>query len=210
MYRRLAGLRGRGLAALLMIVTLVLGACATPPDLEGPALSSAGEPSYLIGPGDSLQVFVWGNTDLTATVPVRPDGKITTPLVEDVQASGKTPTELARDIEQRLSRYVKNPVVTVTVTSFVGSASEQIRVIGQATQPQSIPYRENMSLLDVMITVGGLTEFAAGNRASIVRRVGTEQRSFRVRLNDLINDGDIAANVPMRPGDILIIPESWF
>jgi polysaccharide export outer membrane protein len=172
----------------------------------------AAEPAYIVGPGDTLNVFVWGNPELSTgtPVPVRPDGKITTPLVEDVQASGKTPTQLAREIEQRLSRYVKNPVVTVTVTGFVGSANEQIRVIGQAAEPQSIPYRERMTVLDVMIAVGGLTEFAAGNRAKIIRRVGSGQKSFEVRLDDLINDGDISANVDMYPGDILIIPESWF
>jgi polysaccharide export outer membrane protein len=201
---------------ILVWVPLCLAAavagCATGsgPASETPTI--AAEPAYIIGPGDTLNVFVWGNPELsTATpVPVRPDGKITTPLVEDVQASGKTPTQLAREIEQRLSRYVKNPVVTVTVTGFVGSANEQIRVIGQAAEPQSIPYRERMTVLDVMIAVGGLTEFAAGNRATIVRRVGPEQKSFRVRLDDLINDGDISANVDMYPGDILIIPESWF
>jgi polysaccharide export outer membrane protein len=154
---------------------------------------------------------VWGNPDLSVNeVPVRPDGHITTPLVEDVRASGKTPTQLARAIEQQLSRYVKNPEVTVTVSKFVGSDKEQIRVIGQAAEPQTIPYRENITVLDVMIEVGGLTEFASGNRATIIRVVDGEQKSYRVRLDDLINDGDITANVRMYPGDILIIPESWF
>ncbi len=165
---------------------------------------------YVIGPGDSLQVFVWGNPDLSSTVPVRPDGKITTPLVEDVLASGKTPSRLAREMERRLSRYVKHPVVTVTVTEFVGRASEQVRVVGQAVAPRMIPYNENLTLLDVMIAAGGLTEFAAGNRASIVREAGGRKSQFNVRLDDLIKNGDISANVEMQPGDILIIPEAWF
>jgi polysaccharide export outer membrane protein len=201
---------GMLMGLVLSLVAAVVG-CSTGSDKVSDAPTISAEPAYIIGPGDTLNVFVWGNEDLsTSAVPVRPDGKITTPLVEDVQASGKTPTQLAREIEHRLSRYVKNPVVTVTVTGFVGSANEQIRVIGQAAAPQSIPYRERMTLLDVMIAVGGLTEFASGNRATIVRSIGSEQRSFKVRLDDLINDGDISANVDMYPGDILIIPESWF
>lgn len=143
------------------------------------------------------------------TVPVRPDGKITTPLVEDLPASGKTPTQLARDVEKALSKYIQEPVVTVIVNGFVGPYSEQIRVIGQATKPQALPYRENMTLLDVLIMVGGITEFADGNKASILRIAGGNQQ-FNVRLNDLVKDGDISANVRMRPGDVLIIPESWF
>lgn len=193
------------------LLVLFLGACATGPGAplsEAPVLPA--ESNYTIGPGDELNVFVWGNQDLTVTVPVRPDGRITTPLVEDVQASGKTPTELARDIEQKLAHYVQNPIVTVTVTNFVGTSTEQIRVIGQAVQPRSIPYRVGMSVLDVIIEVGGLTEFAAGNRATIVRGPTGQQQSFRVRLADLVNQGDISANVLMRPGDVLIIPESWF
>ncbi len=147
---------------------------------------------------------------MSASVPVRPDGKITTPLIEDVQASGKTPTELAREMETRLGKYIKNPVVTVIVTSFVGRFSEQIRVVGQATRPQSLPYRENLSLLDVMISVGGLTDFAAGNSASLIRTEDGKQKQYRLRIDDLINDGDISANVALRPGDIVIIPEAWF
>ncbi|KAA3626004.1 MAG: sugar ABC transporter substrate-binding protein [Proteobacteria bacterium] len=196
---------------LIVGMVVLLAACAGAPEL--PAISASPTPSessYTIGPGDQLNVFVWGNTDLSVTVPVRPDGRITTPLVEDVQAAGKTPTELARDVESRLSRYVKNPIVTVTVNSFVGSSSEQIRVIGQAAQPRSIPFRVNMTVLDVIIAVGGLTEFAAGNRATIVRGPQGQQKSFRVRLEDLLEKGDISANVVMQPGDILIVPESWF
>lgn len=196
---------------LLLMASLFLSACATGPDTtlpEAPAVPS--ESRYTIGPGDELNVFVWGNPELSVTVPVRPDGKITTPLVEDVEASGKTPTELAREVEKKLARYVNNPIVTVTVTRFVGTSTEQIRVIGQALQPRSIPYRVNMSVLDVIIEVGGLTEFAAGNRATITRGPPGQQQTFRVRLSDLVNRGDISANVLMQPGDILIIPESWF
>jgi len=141
---------------------------------------------------------------------VRPDGKITTPLVEDLQASGKTSTQLARDIEQALSKYIQQPVVTVVVTEFVGPYTEQIRVLGEATKPQALPYREEMTLMDVLIAVGGMTDFAAGNKARIIRVVDGKQQQFRVRLDDLIRDGDISANVPMRQGDVLVIPESFF
>ena len=143
-------------------------------------------------------------------VPVRPDGKITTPLVEDLPASGKTSTQLARDIEQALSKYIQQPVVTVVVTDFVGPYTEQIRVIGEASKPHALPYREEMTLIDVLIAVGGITDFAAGNKARIIRNVEGKQQQFRVRLDDLIRDGDITANVPMRQGDVLVIPESFF
>jgi len=165
---------------------------------------------YKIGPGDSLKVFVWGNPELSSDVTVRPDGLITTPLVEDVRASGMTPTLLARELEKKLSLYVKSPKVTVTVTHFVGRYKELVRVVGQAAKPQSIPYRENMSVLDVVIAAGGLTEFAAGNRATLVRVENDKKISIKVRLDDLIRDGDISANVDIKPGDVLIIPESWF
>jgi len=195
----------------LLVAAVAIAGCAgkgarttADSDVRAPA------PAYLIGPGDTVNVFVWGNPDLSATVPVRPDGQVTTPLVEDVPASGKTPTELARDMEKALATYIKNPVVTVIVTNYVGRFSEQVRVVGQASQPQALPYREHMSLLDVMIAVGGLTEFAAGNRASIIRTEGDKQRQYAVRLDDLLNDGDITANVGMQPGDVLIIPEAWF
>jgi polysaccharide export outer membrane protein len=144
------------------------------------------------------------------SVPVRPDGKITTPLVEDLQAAGKTSTQLARDIEKALAKFIQQPVVTVVVSSFIGMYGEQIRVIGQAAKPQALPYRRDMSLMDVMIAVGGTTEFAAGNRASLIRNVDGKQQKFNVRIDDLIKDGDISANVPMRPGDVLVIPESFF
>ena len=165
---------------------------------------------YLIGPGDNLNILVWRNPEISMSVPVRPDGKITTPLVEDLQASGKTPSQLARNIEKALSKYIQDPIVTVIVTGFVGPYSEQIRVIGEAAKPQALPYREEMTLVDVLIAVGGLTEFADGNSASIIRRVNGKQRQFTVLLKNLIEYGDMSANVPMRPGDVLIIPESFF
>lgn len=197
------------LALLISVVGVFITTGCSNPKLES-ASYSVKAPAYIIGPGDTVDIFVWGNEELSASVPVRPDGRITTPLVEDVQASGKTPSQLARLMEQRLKRFIKNPIVTVVVTEFVGRHSEQIRVIGKAQEPQAIPYTENMTLLDVMIAVGGLTEFAAGNRATIVRIVNGEQKEFGVRLNDLVKYGDISENVDMRPGDILIIPESWF
>lgn len=178
-----------------------------------PLLTNQGERvphDYLIGPGDSLNIIVWRNPEISMMVPVRPDGKITTPLVEDLPASGKTSTQLARDIEETLSKYLQQPVVTVVITGFVGPFSEQIRVIGEAANPQALPYREHMTLMDVLIAVGGITDFAAGNRARIIRTVDGKQQQFRVRLNDLIRDGDITANVPVYQGDILMIPESFF
>lgn len=195
----------------LMISFFLMSGCATTPIATTPENTSekfVGH-DYLIGPGDTINIVVWRNPEVSMTVPVRPDGKITTPLVEDLPASGKTPTLLARDIEKALSKYIQQPVVTVVVNGFVGPYSEQIRVIGQAAKPQALPYRENMTLLDVLIMVGGVTEFADGNKASILRVAG-ENRQFGVRLSDLVKDGDISANVQMRPGDVLIIPESWF
>jgi len=174
------------------------------------ATYAGGAPLYIIGPGDNVNIFVWGNGELSSSVPVRPDGRITTPLVEDVVASGKTASQLARDMEKELARYIKNPVVTVIVTGFTGRYSEQIRVIGEAAKAQSLPYREHLTLLDVMISVGGLTELAAGNKASIARVVDGKQQQYNVRLADLIQEGDITANVDMLPGDVLIIPEAWF
>jgi polysaccharide export outer membrane protein len=167
-------------------------------------------PDYLIGPGDTLQIFVWRNPELTTTVPVRPDGRISVPLVEDMPAVGKTPTTLARDMEQVLKQYVQEPIVNVIVTGFVGPFAQQVRVVGEAAKPQAIPYRANMSVLDVMIDVGGLTRFAAGNRAIIIRRVDGRDVEQRLRLDDLLKDGDVTANVKMLPGDILIVPQSYF
>ena len=188
---------------------LALGGCATRGGQQ-PIETQVTDSQYLIGPGDAVNIIVWRNPEVSMSVPVRPDGKITTPLVEDLPAAGKTSTALARDIEKALAKYIQQPVVTVVVTNFIGNYSEQIRVIGQATKPQALPYRRDMSLMDVMIAVGGTTEFAAGNRASLIRNVDGKQQRFNVRLDDLIKDGDISANVPMRPGDVLVIPESFF
>lgn len=202
---------------LLLSALIVLSGCSQPEtipmrgdiDSQGDGVTPA-SPLYVIGPGDTLNVFVWGDAELSTEVVVRPDGLITTPLVEDMQASGKTPTELARLLEKRLSMFVKNPKVSVSVTNFIGRYTEQVRVVGQAAQPQSIAYREGMTLLDVIISVGGLTEFAAGNKATIVRKIKGKTVQYRVRLDDLIRDGDISANTQMMPGDVLIIPETWF
>jgi polysaccharide export outer membrane protein len=188
--------------------TLILGGCARYPELT--AKVAVPTHDYLIGPGDNLNIMVWRNPDVSMTVPVRPDGKITTPLVEDLPASGKTSSQLARDIEKALAKYIQDPIVTVIVTGFIGPYSEQIRVIGQAAKPQALPYRDNMTLVDVLIAVGGLTPFADGNGASIIRIIDGKQQQFKVLLKDLINDGDMSANVSMRPGDVLIIPESFF
>jgi polysaccharide biosynthesis/export protein len=167
---------------------------------------------YEIGAGDTLSVFVYRNPELSEPgLAVRPDGRISVPLIEDITAAGKTPTQLAREIEGRLKRYVQDPNVTVIVRSFVGPSDRQIKVIGEAIEPAAIPYRDHMTLLDVMIATKGLTKYAAGNRAEIVRRdAGGKQASIKVRLNDLIKDGDIAQNIEMQPGDTLIIPQTWF
>lgn len=187
----------------------LLTACATGPQVS-PAQAAMPVHDYILGAGDTINVNVWKNPEVSQTVPIRPDGKITIPLVEDLQASGKTPAQLGRDIEKALGKYIQQPIVTVTVTSFVGPYSEQIRVIGQAAKPQALPYRQGMSLMDVLIAVGGLTEFASGNSANIIRNVDGKQQKIAVRLDDLIKKGDISANMPVRPGDILIIPESFF
>lgn len=178
-----------------------------------PAPASAGKSpnlQYIIGPGDNLNIQVWRNPEVSISLPVRPDGKISTPLVEDLEAANKTPSQLARDIEKALAKFIQDPIVTVIVTGFVGPYDSQVRVIGQAAKPQALQYREKMTLMDVMIAVGGITDFAAGNKASIVRNVDGKQQQFRVRLESLIRDGDISANVDVLPGDILVIPESFF
>jgi polysaccharide export outer membrane protein len=193
--------------AVTAALTLVLTGCAT---RTLPPQTQVTNPDYLIGPGDTVNIMVWRNPEVSMSVPVRPDGKITTPLVEDLPAAGKTSTDLARDIEKALAKFIQQPVVTVIVTNFVGNFSEQIRVVGQAAKPQALPYRRDMSLMDVLIAVGGVTEFAACNRAIVIRTVDGKQQKFNVRLDDLIKEGDISANMPMRPGDVLVIPESFF
>ncbi len=167
-------------------------------------------PNYIVGPGDSLQIFVWRNPELTTTVPVRPDGKITTPLVQDMVAVGKTPSQLAKDIEVVLAEYIRSPQVNVIVANPV-SAFSQVKVIGHVTNPQSLPYREGMHVLDAVLASGGLAQFAAGNRAKIVRKLSDgKQTELRVRIADLLNKGDMRQNLELRPGDVLVIPESRF
>jgi len=190
----------------------LLGGCASTGDHPpAPAKADiAGAPDYLIGPGDGLSIQVWRNPEVSTSVTVRPDGKFNSPLVDDIVAANKTPTQLERELEKHLAKFIQDPIVTVMVTGFSGPYSQQIRVIGQAAKPQALQYREKMSLMDVMIAVGGITDFAAGNKATIVRSYGGKQQQFSVRLEDLIRGGDISANAEMMPGDVLIIPESFF
>ncbi len=188
---------------------LALAACSTQKYPPAPTSAATSDYKYVIGPLDTVNIVVWRNPELSMSVPVRPDGRISTPLVEDVPALGRNPAQLARDLEQALSKYIRDPVVTVIVNNFNGPTSEQIRIIGEAARPQAVAYRQNMTLLDVIIAVGGLTDFADGNKAVLVR--GSEKgKQYSVRLGDLVRRGDISANVDMRPGDVLIIPQSWF
>jgi len=207
LYARSVGL----LAALAAGATLVSGCASLVPSSlpPAPATAASSDYTYIIGAGDNLNIVVWRNPELSMSVPVRPDGKMSAPLVEELPAQGKTPTELARDIEKRLSTYVRDPVVTVLVSGFVGPYSEQIRVVGEAARPQFLPFKQKMTLLDLMIAVGGLTDFADGNRA-IIQRTSDGNKQYSVRLKDLLKRGDLSANVEMRPGDILIIPQSLF
>jgi len=193
-------------------LALSLSACSMFPRKVAPMVDEpmTSAPEYKIGPGDAINIIVWRNAEVSMSVPVRPDGKISTPLVEDLMAAGKTPTQLARDIEKSLVKFIQQPTVTVIVTSFVGLYDQQIRVIGQAAKPQALQYRQDMSLMDVLIAVGGITEFASGNKATIIRTTNGQQRKLNVRLNDLIRAGDVSANVRMHPGDVLVIPESFF
>jgi polysaccharide biosynthesis/export protein len=211
------------LALLLLLGACPLTACSAfapggwfGPDLPPPAPAAAlsiGE--YVIGPGDQLGIFVYDSPQLSSDVPVRPDGRISTPLIQTIQAAGKTPTELGREMEERLKEFIKDPHVTIIVRSFVGPLDREIRVIGEAADPLALPYREHLTVLDVMIASKGLTRYAAGNRALIIRRNrdkdGHEQQeTIHVRLSDLMKDGDISQNVELQPGDTLIIPQSWF
>jgi polysaccharide export outer membrane protein len=199
-------------AILAMVFMSLLAGCAGMGDLPtAPAKADiSGAPDYLIGPGDGLSIQVWRNPEVSTAVTVRPDGKINSPLIDDMIAANKTPTQLERDLEKHLAKFIQDPIVTVMITGFNGPYTQQIRVIGQAAKPQALQYREKMSLMDVMIAVGGITDFAAGNKATIVRSYGGKQQQFSVRLEDLIRDGDISANAEMMPGDVLIIPESFF
>lgn len=202
----------------ILLVSAVLGwvsGCSNTSELpqasaRASLTTSTDNYNYLIGPSDNLNIFVWRHPEVSGAFLVRPDGKITTSLVEDVPVSGKTPTQLARDLEKELSKYIRDPIITVSVTRFNGPFSEQVRVIGEATSPSVVNYAEDMTLLDLMIAVGGLTEFADGDDAKLIRVVDGRQKEFTVKLNSLIKEGNISANVDILPGDILIIPEAWF
>lgn len=200
---------------VLLVTTQIISGCSSSPSLPPATIHSStttdvASYKYLIGAGDVVNIFVWRNPEVSGTFTVRPDGMITTSLVEDIEVSGKTPTELARTIEGILSTYIKEPVVTVTVNQFNGPFSEQIRVIGEAASPRAINYTQHMTLLDVMIEVNGLTEFANGNNAILVRVESGEQKQYKILIEDLIKNGKISANVDMLPGDIIVIPETWF
>ena len=198
------------LTALLAVImaAIIVAACSNLP----PAPTDAGGPTpfYRIGPGDALNVFVWQNTQLSTPAIVGPDGRISLPLVKDIEAAGKTPTQLARDIENRLAKYVTDPVVTVMVSSYVGPFSQQVRVIGEVSKPAALVYRKGMTALDAMIAVGGLTQYAAGNRATLVRTWDGTQTSYGLRLDKLLQDGDLSANVPLEPGDVITVPQTYF
>jgi polysaccharide export outer membrane protein len=201
---------GAGRCFAVFLAAIFLAGCATTNEFSpAPVTAASSEYNYHIGPGDTVNIVVWRNPELSMSVPVRPDGKLAAPLIEDLPALGKDPTTLARDIEKALAKFIRDPVVTVIVTQFVGPYSEQIRVVGEAAKPQALPYRQKMTLLDVMIAVGGVTDFADGNAATILR-AGDGNKQYSVRIKDLIKRGDVSANVEMKPGDVLIIPRSWF
>ncbi len=197
---------------LVFLAALSLAACSSGPrnmsELESREASGSGE--YVIGAGDQLQIYVRNHPDLSVALPVRPDGRISVPMVQDVRAAGKTPSALAGDLETELAQFIRDPNVTVMVKGFVGAYADQVRIIGQAVQPQAIPFREGMTVLDAVIQVGGLTQFASGNRARLVRGSGDDSRTYRLRLNDLLNDGDMRQNHTLRPGDVIVIPEAFF
>jgi polysaccharide export outer membrane protein len=197
------------LISVLAAAALLVGCASSLPPAPTKA-AAVPNYSYQIGPGDVLEISVWRHPELSAKVPVRPDGRITVPLIEDMSAAGRSPADLAREIETRLAKYVREPNVSVLVTSFVGNASEQVRVVGQALKPAAIPFKQGMSLLDVMIQVGGLTEYASGNRAVLIRQTPAGPQQYSVRLRDLLKGGDVSANVEVQPGDVIMIPESWF
>ena len=202
----------------LSLLALTLSSCATQqsvPQLPTASFVGADEgpgEEYVIGPLDELTIFVWRNPELGASVQVRPDGRITTPLITDMPAVGKTPSMLAEDIKLQLSQYIQEPLVSVIVNKFAGTFSQQVRVVGATSKPASLPYRANMTLLDAMIAVGGLSEYASGNKAKLIRfdKESGKQTEFSLRLGDLLKKGDSAANVMLRPGDVIIIPESMF
>jgi polysaccharide export outer membrane protein len=199
---------------LVFISTLLFAACSSNilpmATIQSSTTKDINSYKYLIGAGDVLNIFVWRHPEVSGSFVVRPDGMITTSLVEDIKVTGKTPTELARSIEETLSTYLRDPIVTVIIERFVGPFSEQIRVIGEAAQPQAISYTQQMTLLDVMIKVGGLTEFADGDDAVLIRIENGKQIQYDIMINELLKEGEITANIDMLPGDIIIIPEAWF
>jgi polysaccharide export outer membrane protein len=195
---------------VLVCACLAATACGTHGPSEAVPQPATPTAMYIVGPLDTIDIFVWRSPELSRSVPVRPDGRISVPLIDDLTATGKTPTQLAHDIEGQLKKYVQDPTVTVIVSGFHGPYDQQVRIIGEAGEPQAVPYQANMTVLDLMITVHGLTRFAAGNRAEIVRTAEGRQTTIPVYLDDLIKDGDIGANVAVQPGDILIIPQAWF
>ena len=197
------------LAMFSCLVTLVFGMASAGEPQTAASAPSARSNDYVIGPGDTLQIFVWRSPELSSTVPVRPDGKISTPLVEDMIAVGKTPAQLARDIEAVLAVYVKLPQVNVIVTQAL-SAFSQIKVIGQVPHPQSVPYREGMTVLDVVLQVGGLMPYAAGNRSKVIRMENGKQQDIKIKLEALINQGDMKQNLALKPGDVLVVPQTRF
>jgi polysaccharide export outer membrane protein len=199
--------RVRAVAVLALVVATACSGDGVP---SAPEVAGYGDaPYYLIGPGDTLEIFVWQNSDLQETVLVRPDGRVTVPLIDDVFVAGRTPAEVGKEIQTRMGAFILEPHVTVMVKDISGTFGQQIRVIGEAQKPRAIPYRNEMTVLDVLIEVDGLTEFAAGNRAVIAREEQGRVRRYRVRLDDLIRNGEIDANVEMAPGDILIIPQRY-
>jgi len=199
-----------GMPALLILAALLgVPAVAAEPQAPVPATDAGVPADYRIGPGDTLKVYVFQNEELSTTVPVRPDGKISTPLVEDMVAVGKSPSQLARDIEKSLAEYVKSPKVNVVVM-VAASVFSQVKVIGQVKTPQALPYRDGMTVLDAVLSVGGLSQFAAGNRAHIVRTENGKQMEIKVRLDALVNSGDMKQNLPLKPGDVLVVPETRF
>lgn len=207
MYRKKSISEALGRWASALAVLMLLAGCASE---SAPPPVAPQNFAYRIGPGDALKVFVWQNSDLSTNVTVRPDGNISLPLIHDLPAAGRTPTQLAKAIESRLTKYVKDPVVTVMVDSFVGEFSEEVRVVGEAVKPQAIAYRKGMTALDAMIAVGGLTQYAAGDRAKLVRTEGRRSVTYGLRLDKLLKDGDISADAPLRPGDVIIIPQTYF
>ena len=208
---RFCSLRNATVCIIISLITGCNSSSSLPEATTRPSLTTdVNDYQYLIGPGDSLTIFVWRNPEVSGQFIVRPDGKVTTSLVEDIDVAGRTPTMLAREIEEQLSVYINNPRVTVSVNSFSGPLSEQVRVIGEATNPSAVNYTEHMTLLDLMIAVGGLTEFADGNNAKLVRVENNKKATYSLNIDDLIRDGDITKNIDILPGDVIIIPEAWF